>query len=96
MTDTKTMCVTTALLCVLLVPGVILGDGRITEPDVERSVPNARGLKAVFTEGQFVTAPVPSEPVGRWRVLDDDGNEVGSGELEASATEIKIGRLGIG
>ncbi len=96
MTDTNTKCVTTALLCVLLVPGVILGDRRITEPDVERSVPNARGLKAVFTEGQFVTAPAPSEPAGRWRVLDDDGNEVGSGEVEASATKIEIGRLGIG
>ena len=76
--------------------GTALAGGSLAEPDVQRSIPSARGLPAVFAEGQSVTVPVPSEPAMRWRALDDSGDQVRAGDLDASASTIDIGTLGIG
>ncbi len=92
MNYTRGLCVAVALL----LAGTIRAQSRMMEPGIERGIPNARGLPAVFTEGQSVTAPVPSEPATRWRALDDSGDQVRAGDLDASASTIDLGALGIG
>ncbi len=96
MIDRKTFWVAVVTLGVMLIRGSTHADGRVVESDVKRSIPNANGLKAVFTQGQFVTVSVPSEPAARWRALNDDGVELSSGELDTSKPTVEIGRLGIG
>lgn len=96
MNDAKTSCFAVALLSILLGPGVILANVGVPEPSVQRSLLNARGLPAVFTEGQSVTVPIPSERATRWRALDDDGAQVQAGDIKPSIPTIDVGALGIG
>lgn len=86
-----------ALILILFVANATLW--AYTEPQIERTVPSADGVPAVFTEGQEVTVSVPADltpkPVN-WRVLDDRGITIQLGEFEGSPETLPLGRLGIG
>jgi len=94
MNQAQTSYIVAAMLALLF--GATLADGTVTEPAIERSVPNTRELPAVFVEGQVVTVPVPSGAVTRWRALDDSETEVRTGDLDPSVSQIDLGPLGIG
>lgn len=102
MTDTKNMrcryrTLAGALVLVLLAAHTAWG--KFEEPVVARSIPNAEGVRAIFTEGQNVTVSVPADltprPV-RWQALDDRAVAIRAGAIDAAASTITLGTLGIG
>lgn len=99
MNDARNHCFAAIAFSILVgvtVPGSTAAGGPVTEPAVERTIPDARGLPAVFAEAQTVTVPVPPEPAKRWRVLDDGGVQVRSGRVDPSTPTVEVGSLGIG
>ncbi len=86
-----------ALILVLLIANTVFC--KYIEPVVERTIPTADGVPAVFTEGQSVTVSIPADLTPRpvsWRVLDDRGITIELGDLKGSASTVTLGRLGIG
>ncbi|MCP4455717.1 MAG: hypothetical protein GY809_30015 [Planctomycetes bacterium] len=78
--------------------GSFASAGQWTEPAMTRDIPTATGAR-VFTEGQIVAVPRPSGQTGRiarWRILDDHGALVMSGEISENAEPIRARALGIG
>lgn len=73
--------------------GATSAGGKVTEPAIERGVPNARELPAVFVEGQMVTVPVLREP---WCVGAADDRDIQvAGDLDPSVSTIDLGPLGV-
>ena len=85
------------LILVLLLASALYG--QIQEPTIARDIPSAEGARAVFTEGQDVTVPVPADltpaPV-RWQALDDRGVAIRAGRLDTGSKTVALGALGIG